>query len=122
MSSSEAKTLDVRPFSRIFKALGDETRIRIIALLSHSELCVCHIEAALDLPQSSVSRHLAVLRQSGLVETRREGAWVIYALAEQQDEGCNNVLRTIVRTFTPRDRLRKDIEKLVRVRGPGACA
>jgi ArsR family transcriptional regulator, arsenate/arsenite/antimonite-responsive transcriptional repressor len=121
VSSSEAKSLDVRPFSRIFKALGDETRLRIIALLSHSDLCVCHIESALDLPQSSVSRHLAVLRQSGLVETRREGTWVIYALAEQEDRGCGDILKTMVRAFAPKERLRKDVEKLVRIRGPGAC-
>ena len=54
-----AAALDVRSFSRLFKALGDETRLRIVALLSHGELCVCHVEEALRLSQPKVSRHLA---------------------------------------------------------------
>ncbi len=73
--------LDVRSFSRLFKALGDETRLRIVALLSHGELCVCHLEEALRLSQPKVSRHLAILRMTGVVEHRREGSWVYYGLA-----------------------------------------
>ena len=59
---SSTNALDVRPLTRLFRALGDETRLRIVALLSHGELCVCHIEAALDLNQSTASRHLGILR------------------------------------------------------------
>jgi len=66
----------------IFKAFAHETRLRILTLLAARPLCVCHIEAALRLPQVSVSRHLAVLRAAGLVESRREGLWVHYRLAE----------------------------------------
>ena len=54
--------------ARLFKALGDETRLRIVALLSHGELCVCHIEAALTLTQPTASRHLGVLRATGVVD------------------------------------------------------
>lgn len=63
------------------KALCDETRLRILALLSEQELCVCNLIAVLGLPQSSVSRHLAVLRTAGLVEDRRNGTWMWYRLA-----------------------------------------
>ncbi|WP_084417535.1 ArsR/SmtB family transcription factor [Chrysiogenes arsenatis] len=63
------------------KALCDETRLRIIALLAEQELCVCNITAVLSLPQSTVSRHLAVLRGAGLVEDRRHGTWMWYSLA-----------------------------------------
>ena len=56
---THAATLDVRPVSRLFKALGDETRLRIVALLSHGELCVCHIQEALGLSQPNVSRQVA---------------------------------------------------------------
>src|SRR5262249_29304601 len=66
--------LDVRSVSRLFKALGDPTRLRIIALLSHGELCVCHLEEALRLSQPNISRHLAILRMSGVLESRREGS------------------------------------------------
>lgn len=65
-----------------FKALGDPIRLRLFHLLSlKDELCVCHLTDALALPQSTVSRHLAVLRHAGLVDTRRDGKWIHYRLA-----------------------------------------
>jgi ArsR family transcriptional regulator len=113
--------LDVRPISRLFKALADETRLRIVALLSHGELCVCHIEEALELSQPNVSRHLAILRAAGIVEDRREGSWVHYRLSSQPNADCERQLRELVRGFGKRDVLRRDVERLVRTRGPGAC-
>ena len=67
--------------ARLFKALSDETRLRILALLRGGELCVCDLMAILDLPQSTVSRHLAYLRNAGLVDDRRQGVWMFYRLA-----------------------------------------
>lgn len=65
-----------------FRALGEPVRLRLFGLLADAEeLCVCHLTEALALPQSTVSRHLAVLRQAGLVSTRREGKWMHYQLA-----------------------------------------
>ena len=66
--------------ARIFKTLADETRLRILALLTSGELCVCDLVAALELPQSTVSRHLATLRNAGLVVGRRQGVWMYYRL------------------------------------------
>lgn len=66
----------------IFKALSDETRLRILKLLENGELCVCHIVAAVDMSQSKVSFHLKVLKDSGLVKDRREGKWMHYRLNE----------------------------------------
>jgi ArsR family transcriptional regulator, arsenate/arsenite/antimonite-responsive transcriptional repressor len=64
-----------------FKALGDPIRLRLFYLLSlRDEVCVCHLTDALELPQSTVSRHLAVLRHAGLVDTRRDGKWIHYRL------------------------------------------
>jgi ArsR family transcriptional regulator len=116
-----AAALDVRPFSRLFKALGDETRLRIVALLSHGELCVCHVEEALGLSQPNVSRHLSILRSAGVVEDRRDGNWVYYRLREQEDPDCARHIRVLVQSFAKRDVLRRDVEKLLKVRGPGAC-
>lgn len=113
--------LDVSSFSRLFKALGDETRLRIVALLSHGELCVCHLEDALRLSQPKVSRHLAILRMTGVVEHRREGSWVYYGLATQDDPDCQHQLKTLMHTFAKRSVLRKDLERLVKVRGPESC-
>ena len=69
------------PTVQLFKALADETRLRILNLLCHQELCVCQIVEILGLGQSKVSRHLAHLRHAGLVTDRREGLWIYYCLA-----------------------------------------
>ncbi len=71
--------------ARIFKALADETRLRILTLLIEGELCVCEIMAALELPQSTVSRHLAYLRNSAWVSDRRQGVWMYYRLNDQAE-------------------------------------
>ena len=78
------------------RALADPTRLRILALLGRGEVCVCHIHEALTVPQPTASRHLAYLRRAGLVETRKDGAWVHYRLARMQD----SLLRTVVETVT----------------------
>lgn len=70
---------------RLFKALADATRLRILGLLLTGEVCVCHIHESLRIPQSKTSRHLAYLRRAKLVETRRTGLWVHYRLAEPTD-------------------------------------
>lgn len=72
----------MKSMTQLFKALSDETRLRILALLHAGELCVCDLMAILDLPQSTVSRHLAYLRHSGLVADRRDGVWMYYRLAQ----------------------------------------
>ena len=65
----------------VFKALADKTRLRILALLGNNEVCVCHMHDSLGLPQPTVSRHLAYLRRSGLVEARRDGVWMHYQVS-----------------------------------------
>jgi ArsR family transcriptional regulator len=119
--STSAQGLDVRAATRLFKALGDETRLRIVALLSHRELCVCHIQEALGLSQPHVSRHLAVLRAAGIVTDRRERKWVYYRLARQPSAECERHLRGIVRAYAQREVLRRDVARLLATRGPGAC-
>lgn len=65
---------------KVFKALSDETRIRLLKLLFERELCVCELMQALDMTQSRVSRNLGILREAGLVKDRRDGLWVFYSL------------------------------------------
>src|SRR5262245_59513675 len=69
----------------LFKALADVTRLRILGLLLTGEVCVCDIHESLKIPQSKASRHLAYLRKSGLVETRRDGLWIHYRLGRLSD-------------------------------------
>ena len=72
--------------AKLFKALSDETRLRIFALLNHGELCVCDLMEALQLPQSTLTRHLAHLRNAGLVDGRRQGGGKYYRLTEPNTE------------------------------------
>ena len=68
-------------FLTIAKALTDENRARILMVLRDRELCVCQLTAFLDLAPSTTSRHLSILRQARLIESRKKGKWVYYALA-----------------------------------------
>lgn len=81
----------MKQYVDLFKALSDETRLRIMVLLSEKELCVCQIEAALGLPQAKVSRHLGVLRYAGLVKDRRDGLWIYYSLTEPKNKVEENL-------------------------------
>jgi len=65
----------------VAKALGDEGRTRIVALLAGGELCLCQIIDILELAPSTVSKHMSILRQAGLIEQRKEGRWHFYRLA-----------------------------------------
>jgi ArsR family transcriptional regulator, arsenate/arsenite/antimonite-responsive transcriptional repressor len=118
---STAAGLEVRPLSRIFRALGDETRLRIVALLAHGELCVCHVEQALGLTQPNASRQLGILRSAGIVDSRREGTWVYYRIAEQEHETTRRVLAVLTDSLGARRALRSDLVRLRRTCGPGAC-
>jgi ArsR family transcriptional regulator len=117
----QAASYDVRSLTKLFRALGDETRLRIVALLSHGELCVCHIEAALELSQPNVSRQLGVLRAAGVVDARRDGSWMYYSLAPQEHESVKAMLERLAGVFGAERAIRADHAKLRRSCGPGAC-
>ena len=70
----------MRDLVKVFKALSDETRIRLLKLLQQRELCVCELMQALNMTQSRVSRNLGILKDAGLVKDRRDGLWVHYSL------------------------------------------
>jgi ArsR family transcriptional regulator, arsenate/arsenite/antimonite-responsive transcriptional repressor len=65
---------------KIFKALSDETRLRILKLLEHGELCVCDIVASLDQVQPKISFHLNVLKEAGIIKDRKQGKWIHYSI------------------------------------------
>jgi ArsR family transcriptional regulator len=72
----------MKDFVRVMKALSDPNRIAIVKMLQHKVMCVCEIQAALKLAQPTVSKHLKVLEEAGLVEYRKEGVWVNYHLSD----------------------------------------
>ncbi len=75
----------MRKFIRVMKALSDPNRVKIIKMLCEKELCVCEITAVLGLAQSTVSKHLKILEEAGLVCYRKEGSWINYQLSEGDD-------------------------------------
>ena len=83
----------VKTQSRLFKALADTTRLKIMMLLDIREMCVCEIMVALDLTQPTASHHLGILEAVDLVEDRREGKWVFYSL---RDKRFTNLMRVFM--------------------------
>lgn len=78
---------------QFYKSLADDTRLRSLLLLeSHGELCVCELMAALNESQPKISRHLAQLREAGLLVGQRDGQWVFYRLSPELPEWCRTVL------------------------------
>jgi ArsR family transcriptional regulator len=86
----------MKHLAQTLKALSDPIRLRIVLLLqAEGELCVCDLMAVLKLPQSTVSRHLAYLKRSCWVDTRREGVWMHYTLSRESCEICRELLGTL---------------------------
>lgn len=94
----------------IFKALSDETRLRIIKLLEHGELCVCDIVAAFDMVQPKVSFHLGVLKKAGLVKDRKQGKWMHYRI-DDSDMFKRFLILSIMERI-PEDKLKEDKKRL----------
>lgn len=99
-------------FETIFKALADQTRLRIIGLLLSGEICVCHIHESLGVPQPTVSRHLAYLRNAGLVVSRRDGLWVHYRLADLTDPVAKTLLDAVGHALGHLDSGKRDHKRL----------
>ena len=78
----------MRNLLNIFKALSDDTRLRILKLLEGGELCICKIMDVVDMKQSRISRHMGILKNAGLVTDRRDGKWVHYSLNLRPENFC----------------------------------
>lgn len=99
----------------IYRCLCDPTRLRILHLLSHGPLCVCHFQEILELPQTKISQHLAYLRKRGLVEVTRRANWKIYRLPEHPPRELEANLRCLQDCVSEDKRFRADLKKLTRV-------
>lgn len=93
----------MRDFELAMKAVGDPTRTRILKLLEAGGLCVCQVQAVLGLAPSTVSKHLTVLKLADLVEDRRNGKWVEYALTEASRNPHARPVLALVRASLERD-------------------
>lgn len=99
----------------MLKAFSDPVRLRLLNLLMGQEVCVCHLHEALNLPQPTVSRHLAYLRKSGLVVGRREGLWVHYRLAESATDLQRTLLESVMPCVAQLASLKADRDQLSRL-------
>jgi ArsR family transcriptional regulator len=94
----------------ILKALSEETRLRILKLLEHGELCVCDIVAALDMVQPKVSFHLNVLKEAGFLKDRKQGRWTHYSIDDS--DLFRRFLLVSVFERVPKDALAEDRKRL----------
>ena len=105
--------------TRLLKAFADPVRLRLLNLLAEGrEVCVCHLHEALELPQPTVSRHLAYLRKAGLVAARKEGLWVHYRLTRPSG-ALDRVLLGCI-TLADTETFARDRGRLASC-GPGGC-
>lgn len=114
----------MKPLVTLLKALGDETRLRLLALVRDDERCVCDLTAATGLPQSTVSRHLGLLRRAGLLADRKAGVWTYYRLADPGQALDPSFVRMLMDHPSLTDRMRQDQANLREYRESGqrACS
>ncbi len=99
--------------AQFFKCLSDETRLRCVALLQkQGKLCVCELTAALDLSQPKISRHLALLRQCGLLLDSREGQWVYYQINPKLPDWAFPILANALTAVELTSQFQNDLVRL----------
>lgn len=102
------------PMERLFRALEDRTRLRLLNLMSSREICVCYFVEVLETHQPKISRHLAYLRRAGLVTARRQGKWMHYRLAVPPDPHAARILREVLQWLSRQPEMRRDRARLRR--------
>jgi ArsR family transcriptional regulator len=105
----------------MFRAFSDRTRLRILHLLLKGELCVSDLVKVLQVPQPTASRHLAYLRKSGLVLTRKDGLWNFYKLAPANTVFHRDLVKCLQSCFRDVPELQADEMRAVAVRKSGGC-
>ncbi len=100
---------------QIYQCLCDPTRLRILHLLAHTPLCVCHFQEILNEPQVKISKHLAYLRDRGMVVAEREQNWMIYALPKKQDAELKVNLKCLQDCVQTDPVFKRDLRTLAKV-------
>ena len=114
----------MRELTSFGQAIADPTRVRILAALQRGELCVCELADALEISQSTLSGHLQVLRQTGMVITRKEGRWIYYSLDDRKAALIEAIFSHIQLDIDSEPHLRRDsqrIERRLAIRENGRC-
>ena len=108
-------TRHAKPFDtvKLFAALADPTRLRLLNLMDGREVCVCYFVEILKQGQPKISRHLAYLRRAGIVEARREGKWMHYRIERPSDVGAAAILDAALKSFKTNREMQSDQTRLV---------
>ena len=106
---------------QMLKALGDDTRLRIINILSHGDLCVCEIEVVLGISQSNASRHLNKLMNAKLVTYYKEAKYVYYKINEETINEHKFLKEIIEKELCKIQNLNNDYENLIKLKSEGMC-
>ena len=106
------KSAALAPSNQLFKAFADPTRLRILSLMFDGERCVCHLIDALNLPQSTISRHLAYLKRAGLVESREQGTWNYYRLSKPAGKLHESLVACLAQCLDEVPQLKQDKRRL----------
>jgi ArsR family transcriptional regulator len=104
---------DLFSLEKLFGALADRTRLRLLNLMGRDEICVCFFVEALGLSQPKISRHLAYLRDAGLVEARREGKWMHYRVVSPPNEKASHLLNETLRCLQQDPEMQQDCARLL---------
>jgi len=99
---------------RLFAALADPTRLRLLNLMNGQEVCVCYFVEILKQGQPKISRHLAYLRKAGIVRARREGKWMHYSIELPRDAAAASILDAALASLQSDPQMRADLERLSR--------
>lgn len=112
----------MRKFIKVMKALSDPNRVKVVKLLQHKEMCVCEIQAALGLAQSTVSKHLKILEEAGLITYYKDKLWVNYSLADGTDSPyAANLLGSLKHWLDEDAGLAEIVDKLPTIRREDIC-
>jgi len=106
---------------QFFRAVSDEPRLRIVMLLIGGELCVCDLMVILNEPQSKLSRHLAYLKHSGIVSSKRAGVWMHYSLKTPLNEVYRLQLDLFKEKLSSLSPFKQDLRKMLRFKAKGGC-
>lgn len=104
---------DLKTMEKLFLALADQTRLRILNLLREEEISVCYFTEVLNISQPKISRHLAYLRNSGIVSARREGKWMNYRIVLPKNLSAASVLQKTLEWLKSQKEMQTDYEKLL---------
>lgn len=113
----------MKQFIRIMKALSDPNRVRLIKILGRQKLCVCELQDLIGLAQSTVSKHMKVLEEAGLVDFHKEGSWIIYRLtAGEESDYARVMLENLEDWLNDDPQLREMMARLSQVDRERICA